>query len=414
MNSSTIHSSSRKNIIILSLTMAVVMLGFGIVMPVFPFYIESMGASGDELGLLVAISPFVQLVFSPIWGEISDRKGRKPVLAIGILGYGISMVLFGLATELWMLFVIRAFGGILSAATLPTTYAYISDSTSEEDRGGAMGILGAATGLGVMLGPGLGGWLATDSLSTPFFITAGFCMATLFLIWWLLPESLSIETRHPAGANPRSTARINQLWRALFSPIGTLLIMAMLVSFGLSNFQGIFGLYALEKYGYGPEQVGWILTVVGIVSAVTQGALTGRLTRRWGEAIVIKITLPLSAAGFILMLVANTLGTVLVTIGLFTLPNALLRPAVISLTSKRATVGEGVVMGLNNSFTSLGRIIGPLWAGLIFDVNYDLPYLSGAIIMFVGFLISLVWIRQVRGDAADAAQSVSADQYAVR
>lgn len=135
MNTKTkVRTSNRKNVIILSATLTVVMLGFGIVMPVFPFYIESMGASGDELGLLVAISPLVQLVFSPIWGQISDRKGRKPVLAVGVLGYGISMLLFGLATQLWMLFVIRAMGGILSAATLPTTYAYISDSTSEEDR----------------------------------------------------------------------------------------------------------------------------------------------------------------------------------------------------------------------------------------------------------------------------------------
>jgi DHA1 family multidrug resistance protein-like MFS transporter len=124
--------SNRKNLAILSLTMGVVMLGFGMVMPIMPFYVESMGASASELGLLVAISPFIQLVASPLWGSVSDRRGRKPVLSVGLLGYGISMLLFGLSTELWMLFVVRGVGALLSAATMPTTMAYVSDSTSEQ------------------------------------------------------------------------------------------------------------------------------------------------------------------------------------------------------------------------------------------------------------------------------------------
>ena len=117
------HTSNRKNVAILSLTLGIVMLGFGMVMPIMPFYAESMGASATQLGLLVAISPFIQLVASPVWGSISDRHGRKPVLAAGLLGYGISMLLFGLSTELWMLFVARGVGALLSAATMPTTMA---------------------------------------------------------------------------------------------------------------------------------------------------------------------------------------------------------------------------------------------------------------------------------------------------
>jgi DHA1 family multidrug resistance protein-like MFS transporter len=180
------------------------------------------------------------------------------------------------------------------------------------------------------------------------------------------------------------------LWQALFGPLGVLFFMAFLVSFGLANFQGIFGYYALEKLGYGTEEVGWILTVVGLVAALTQGVLTGPLTKRWGEAPVIKATLLGSAIGFALLLTANTLATVLVTTALFTLPNALLRPAVISLTSKYAEAEQGTVMGLNNSFNSLGRVVGPIWAGFAFDLNYNLPYLSGAAVMFVGFIISLI------------------------
>ena len=388
------ETNNRKNVTILSLTLGVVMLGFGMVMPIFPFYIESMGASATELGLLVAISPFIQLVASPMWGSISDRRGRKPVLVVGLLGYGISMVLFGLSTELWMLFVARGVGALLSAATMPTTMAYVSDSTSEQDRGGGMGALGAAMGLGMVLGPALGGLLGSESLSTPFFLTAAVCLVTLVLVLLLLPESLPAEARRQTKTAFKPIAQIRELQRALFGPLGVLLLMAFLVSFGLTNFQGIFGYYALKKFGYGTEEVGWILTVMGIVSAVTQGVLTGPLTKRWGEATVIKATLLASAVGFGLLLTANSLPTILLTTGLFTLPNALLRPAVISLTSKQADTQQGVAMGLNNSFNSLGRIAGPIWAGFAFDLNYSYPYLSGALIMLFGFVIGLVLVKQ--------------------
>jgi DHA1 family multidrug resistance protein-like MFS transporter len=144
------------------------------------------------------------------------------------------------------------------------------------------------------------------------------------------------------------------------------------------------------------------LTVVGIVAALSQGVLTGPLTKRWGEAAIIKATLLASAVTFGLLLTANSLSTVLLTAGMFTLPNALLRPAVISLTSKHAGVRQGAAMGLNSSFNSLGRVVGPIWAGFAFDLNFNLPYLSGAVIMFVGFLISLAWVTQERREASEA------------
>lgn len=385
---------NRRNIWILAFTLSVIMLGFGMVIPVFPFYIESMGASATQLGLLVAISPFIQLFASPLWGGVSDRHGRKPVLVVGLLGYGLSMLFFGLSTRLWMLFVARGVGALLSAATMPTTMAYISDSTSEQERGGGMGVLGAATGLGMVLGPALGGLLGSESLAFPFFLTAGVCLLTVLLILLWLPESLTEISRQGTAAQAKLSAQLREAWRAMFGPLGVLLIMAFLVSFGLTNFQGIFGYYALKKFGYGTEEVGWILTVVGVVAAVTQGALTGPLTKRYGEARVIKVTLLTSAITFGLLLTAQDLVTMLITTGLFTLPNALLRPAVISLTSKFAGAQQGTAMGLNNSFTSLGRVIGPIWAGFAFDLNFNLPYLSGAVIMLLGFLGSLVWVTQ--------------------
>jgi DHA1 family multidrug resistance protein-like MFS transporter len=170
--------------------------------------------------------------------------------------------------------------------------------------------------------------------------------------------------------------------------------MAFLLSFGLTSFEGIFGLYALNKFQYGPQEVGTIMAVIGIVSAGAQGLLTGPLTRRWGEAVVIRASLLAASAGFLIMLLARTFPTVLLTTGSFVLAVALLRPAVTALISKQTTSGQGAAMGLANSFSSLGRMAGPIWAGFLFDANYNYPFVSGAIILSAGFLISLRWVSQ--------------------
>jgi len=386
------ETSSRKPVAILSLALIVVSLGFGMVIPIFPFYIERMGGGGKELGLLVAVAAFTELIFGPMWGSLSDRVGRKPILMLGMLGYGLSSVLFGLATELWMLYAARALSGVLSAATASTAMAYIGDSTSEKERGGGMGILGAAGGLGIILGPGFGGWLGGISLATPFFAAAGISLLSMLLIGFMLPESLPAHARQATGRKIR-TLQPGELWGALFSPIGILLFMAFLSSFGLANFEAVFGLYALQKFNYGPERVGMILAVVGLVSAAGK-VFTGALTGRWGDVAVIKTSLLTGSIGFLVLLLANTYPTILLATGFFVLSKTFLRPSVLSLTSQRATLGQGAAMGLSNSFMSLGRIVGPLWAGFAFDINFDYPYLSGAAILFIGFLISLVWVTQ--------------------
>ena len=384
-------TGERKKIGILSFTLVVVMLGFGLVIPIFPFFVDQLGAGGRELGLLVATSALLEFLFAPLWGGVSDRIGRKPVLMIGIAGYGLSSLLFGLSTHLWMLFASRALSGILSSATLVTALAYVGDTTTEEERGGGMGILGAAMALGLMIGPGLGGWLAGDSFSRPFFIAAALSLVSLLLVLIFLPESLPAASRQRPESKA-GTVNLRELRLALFSPIGILLVMVALFSFALTNFEAVFGLYALEKFSYGPEQVGTILMVIAIVSTVGKAALTGPATKRWGDVLVIRASLLAGSIGFVVLLLANTYVTILLATAFFILSKTLLRPASLSLISKQSTVGQGTAMGLGSSFTSLGRIIGPIWAGFLFDVNVNLPYLSGSIIMFLGFLISLVWI----------------------
>ena len=161
-------------------------------------------------------------------------------------------------------------------------------------------------------------------------------------------------------------------------------------------FYGIFGLYAAAKFDFGPKEIGWIFMVFGLISAITQGLLVGPLTKRWGESPLIKISLLATAVAFMLISLADSVVTVMLTIGFFTLTTALLSPAVTSLTSKRATMDQGITMGLSNVFISLGRIAGPLLAGVLFDWQIEYPYYSGAVIMVLGFVVSLIWISTSR------------------
>jgi len=269
-----LKTTNRRSLLLLFLTLVVVMMGFGMVIPLLGFYVDHFGAGGWALGLLMSSYAVMQFIFSPIWGSLSDRYGRKPILALGILGNALAQLLFGMATQLWMLFAARILAGVLSSATLPTTLAYIGDVTSEDERGGGMGVLGAAMGIGMVIGPGLGGLLAAESLSTPFFLAAALSLAAFLLLLAFLPESLHPDQRK-AGVLLRGP-QWHEMGQALLGPLGAPLLLAGIMSFGLTNFEGVFSLYALQRYGYGPERVGFILMLIGLTSAVMQGGLTGK------------------------------------------------------------------------------------------------------------------------------------------
>jgi DHA1 family multidrug resistance protein-like MFS transporter len=385
-------NASKRNLYILTFVLFVVMLGYGIVIPILPFYIESMGAGGTELGFLVASYAVMRLIFGPIWGGLSDRIGRKPILLIGISGYAITMIWFGLANTLWMLFAARILSGVLSSATAPTTMAFIGDSTPENERGGGMGLMGAAGGIGTIVGPVLGGFLADESLSTPFFLAAGLSILSLLLAIVFLPESLPVEARQ-VSQKKEKLIDLKAWGQAINSPIGSLLMLTFISTCGLMIFANVFGLYALEKFDFGPDDVGVMMMVLGLVSAIAQGLLAGPATKKWGDGIVIKGGLLATALSFGLMLLANTYMTILLATAFFALTVALQVPALTSLTSRHATVPQGIAMGLSNSFVSLGRIFGPILGGLVLDINLSLPYLSGAMIMLVGFAFSLFSIK---------------------
>ncbi|PKN85023.1 MAG: MFS transporter [Chloroflexi bacterium HGW-Chloroflexi-8] len=383
--------NNRKNLIILFFTLVVVMMGFGIIIPIMPFYVESFGGGGLGLGLLMAIFSVMQFIFAPIWGALSDRYGRKPIILIGALGNALSLLMFGFSTQLWMMYVARALGGILSSATLPTAMAYIGDTTDEQNRGGGMGVVGAAMGMGLVLGPGLGGTLAKTSLSTPFFFAAALSLVAVLLIFIFVPESLEKSKRDPSSAI--KLPKISILIRELRGPLGFMFLLAFIVMFALTNFEGIFGLYAQYRFDFNAAQVGLVMTIVGLVSTVAQGLLTGPTTKRFGERNVIKISLIASSLGFFLMILAKTTIPIYLTVGFFVLSNAMLRPAIQSIISKEAKSGQGIAMGLTNSYMSLGRIVGPIWAGTMIDINVIFPYLSGAIVFLFLFIAALIWMK---------------------
>ncbi len=390
--------NQKSNIGILFFTMIVVMIGFGIIIPILPFYVDSYAAEfnmgGLAMGFLIAIYSVMQLIFSPIWGQLSERYGRKPILMVGVAGAAFSMLLFGLSTNLWMLFIARALGGILSAATGPAAMAYISDSTTRENRSGGMGAVGAAQGIGMVIGPGIGGWLSDKiSLQAPFFLAAGLSLISLLLIFFLLPESFPQEQR-AVTENKIKGLQLRPMINAIIGPLGFLFFLAFLMNFGLTSFEGIFALFAKARFNYTSKDVGIILMIVGVVSALVQGLLTGPTTRRWGESRVILASLLASAAGFILILIPTEFFPFLLAVTFFVTSNAMLRPAGATMIANR-TADQGTMMGLNNSFMSLGRIAGPLWAGFLFDHNLNYPYLSSAFIMIISFICCLIWLPRL-------------------
>jgi len=275
-----------KRLFVLLACVFVVMIGFGITLPVLPFYVERLAqAEGAtpravvmHIALLTAAYPLGQLVFAPVWGRWSDRTGRRPLLLMGMAGYVIAQILFGLATSLWLLYAARIVGGILSSATLPVSAAYVADATTEGERGRGMAWLGTATSLGFVVGPALGGILARrdlhftaryghlmiDSFSIPFFAAAALGLFALAAAQRWLPESVSA---HPASSSGEETEPDR---RTVVRTLGPLLGLALAAQFALALFEATFALHAQAILDYGPAEVGAVFVVCGPAMTVFQ------------------------------------------------------------------------------------------------------------------------------------------------
>lgn len=366
--------------------MFLVMVGFGIIIPVLPFYAEELGASPTELGLLMAVYSFMQLIFAPVWGKVSDRIGRKPVLLIGIFGLTISFFILAIASSLWMLFLARIIGGILSAANMPTVTAYVADITSDEERGKGMGMIGAATGLGFIFGPAIGGVFSKIDIHMPFYISAGLSFITLLLVLVVLKESI-----HLVGNS--ETPKVRERIKLVSGPLSMLFFLQFFISVSLSGLEATFAYFAAVKAGLNAVTLGYIFMIMGLASALVQGTM-GIWTKRFGEAAIIQIGIVISAIGFGLILFTENFTTAAIFLAIFGVGNGVIRPSVSSLLTKRMEGRHGVVTGYLSSYDSLGRIVGPVLGGLLYSVAIGLPYISGIILSLIAFILFRVFISQ--------------------
>jgi multidrug resistance protein len=374
--------------VVLFLAIFIVMMGFGIVLPVLQFYAREVGATPFQIGLLAASYAGMQFLFAPLWGALSDRVGRKPIFALGLLGYAVSFVIFGLSHQVWQLFLARILGGILSAATLPTAMAYIGDTTTEEHRGGGMGMMGAAMGLGFTIGPGIGGLLGRQNLSLPFFVGAGLAVLTLLLSWGALPEPDRLDS------SSQRPSRLESVRLALGGPLALFYIVTLAGAFTLAGLEATYALFAQDRLHLsiagGAGAIGVVFVVVGLVQAAILGGLVGRLINRWGEERLVRGGLVLAAAGYLLITFTHSVATLAIYAAVAGAGHSLMRPSVASLISKRTQAGQGLSIGIMDSFDSLGRILGPAWAGWVYHAGIGLPYISAALVLLITFAISLV------------------------
>ena len=378
----------RRGLVVLFLAIFIVMMGFGIVLPVLQFYAREVGATPFQIGLLAASYAGMQFLFAPLWGALSDRAGRKPIFALGLLGYAVSFVIFGLSHQVWQLFLARILGGVLSAATLPTAMAYIGDTTTEEHRGGGMGMMGAAMGLGFTIGPGIGGLLGRQNLSLPFFVGAGLAVLTLLLSWGALPEPDRLDS------SSQRPSRLESVRLALGGPLAFFYIVTLAGAFTLAGLEATYALFAQDRLHLsiagGAGAIGVVFVVVGLVQAVILGGLVGRLINRWGEERLVRGGLVLAAAGYFLITFTHSVATLAIYAAVAGAGHSLMRPSVASLISKRTQAGQGLSIGIMDSFDSLGRILGPAWAGWVYHAGIGLPYISAAMVLLITFAISLV------------------------
>lgn len=396
------RSRTLKQISVLMATAFADMVGFTMVLPLLAFYATDLGASASVLGALVATYAFAQLITAPLWGRASDRYGRRPLILAGLLASAAAYVLFGLAESLWLLFASRLVQGAGGGIT-GVVQAYVADAVEPEERAKALGWLTAATSAAVMIGPAMGSLATYLGREAPGFIAAGLCLLNVLFAWRWLPEPSREAAAHPEGAGeappPRRTLR-RTFFEVLRHPTGPVSSLIWIYAIGMMGFMGmnaVLALYLKEVFGVTEKTIGYFYAYVGAISLVMRAVMLGPAVRRFGEvgvtrlgavALVIGLAgvpLPTNLTGLALMVLFVPVGT------------ALLFPATTALVSRRTLRREtGQILGVQQSFGSVSRMVGPLGSGLVFqEVGIRYPFWLAAVLMLG---VSLLTLRQPRSE----------------
>ncbi len=377
---------------ILMFNMFIAMAGIGLVIPVMPSYLETFGVGGTALGFIIACFALGQFIFSPLAGDLSDKMGRKKLIMIGLTIFCLSQLWFGIATDEWMLYVARFLSGIGGAFLVPATMAFVADITSIEERGKGMGLLGASMSLGFMIGPAMGGFLAGVSLSFPFYIASLAAVLSAILSFFVLPDVKNPVV--PPVTLKKQNNIVSQMKQSVHTPYFVMLIIIFVFSFGIANFQSTFSMYVDHKYDYTPQRIAVILTVGGFVGVIIQTFVIDKLFKRFGEMNIILVNLLVAAFSLLLFFLVDNFWLILTVATIFSTATTLIRPAVNTAVSKLAGDGQGFAAGMNNAYMSLGNMIGPALAGTLLDINLNIPFVVGTVILCLAWIIMMVWIKK--------------------
>lgn len=382
-------------------TVAIDLIGFGILIPLLPLYAKTYGASPAAIGLLFATYSAAQMVVSPVWGRLSDRIGRRPVLLVTIAGSAVGSLLTGMAAALPLLFVGRLIDGA-SGASIAVARATVADVASDADRPRLMGLLGAAFGLGFVIGPAIGGLAVFGGPAVPFFIAAGLSTLNLVATWFRVPETRPSSSPGYEGGRRRRTDRASRPGGVPSAAGLRLSVLTLVVITGFSAFETTFALLGDRRLGLTESTVAWVFAGVGLLLVVVQGGLVGRLVIRYGERLVIAAGLGLMIAGFGVMAYVDSWARLILALALLASGQGLTTPTISSaIAAAEPQETTGGALGRQQSASGLGRLLGPLMGGVLFGISIPLTYLSAGGLVGVG----AVWFFSRRAEAPSVARS---------
>ena len=397
----------RSPLFVLFLTVFIDLVGFGIIIPILPLYAEQFHATPMAIGWLTGIYSGMQIIFTPILGKLSDRFGRRPVLMVSIVGTAVGFLLMGMATALPLLFVARILAGI-TGGNISIPQAYIADVTAPEQRSRAMGMIGAAFGLGFTFGPLIGGMMSRISYSAPFFFAAGLALANALLVYFILPESLSREHR----AAPHEDASIAEVFRhGRGWMFGLVVATYFFLIAGFAIMTTLFALFTEKRFGYDAHANGYLFGFIGILTVVVQGGLIGRLVKIFGEVTLARVGLLLTAASLALLPASHTLTLLMVACAGLSFGSGFASPPLSGLASQMIDrTWQGRALGVMQSAGSTGRLLGPLLGGwlLMLDLKKPLseygrtPFLVATLLCLIGALLAFC-LRRPADDQSIAA-----------